>query len=294
MRVTLGFGYSRAFNSLRCTRLSVPSHIALYKPPTIIRPLQFFSSTRIVQDDQHRQTKPNKKSSIIPSSELRQEFQATTKKNIESILPKHENIYTIPNLLTFTRIATTPAIGYFLCNNQTAWAMSIFVYSCVTDFVDGFIARKYNMGTVLGSVMDPMADKFLMTVCTVSLSYASTMPLYMASLIIGRDVMLGFMAIYYRYISLPAPKTFVRYWDFSIPSASVHPTRLSKWNTGFQMIYIGLLVMKPGIESLLGDSSWVESFQYGLTAFEYLVASTTIISGGTYLFSKDAVKFVNK
>ncbi|CAH2353187.1 cardiolipin synthase (CMP-forming) [[Candida] railenensis] len=246
------------------------------------------------QRDTYQRQKESTKQLIAKTQAYQKELQSTTKKNIETIIPKHENIYTIPNILTFTRIATTPVIGYLLCHNQTAWAMSFFIYSCCTDFVDGYIARKYNMGSVLGSIIDPMADKFLMTVCTLSLCYNSTMPLYLATLIIGRDVMLGFMALYYRFVSLPQPRTFLRFWDFSIPSASVHPTTLSKWNTGFQMVYIGSLMLRPGIEMMLVDSEWISALDYFLTGFGYLVASTTFISGATYLFSKDAVKIIGK
>ena len=65
------------------------------------------------------------------------------------------------------------------------------------------------------------------------------MIVWLAVLIIGRDVGLGFAAIYYRYISLPPPKTFARYWDFSLPSAEVHPTTISKYNTALQLALIG-------------------------------------------------------
>jgi cardiolipin synthase (CMP-forming) len=51
---------------------------------------------------------------------------------------------------------------------------------------------------------------------------------WLAVIILGRDVGLGISALYYRYISLPPPKTFARYWDFSLPSAEVHPTTISK------------------------------------------------------------------
>lgn len=200
-----------------------------------------------------------------------------------------ENIYTIPNILTATRIITAPAIGYFLVNQQTGIAMSIFVYSCVTDFIDGYIARKYNMKSIIGSILDPMADKLLMTICTVSLSYISTMPLYLACLIIGRDVMLSFIAFYYRYVTLPPPKTFKRLINISIPTVSIHPNLLSKVNTGLQMVYIGSLVLQPAIESVMAGS-WVEPFHSGLYGFELLVATTTFLSGCMYIFSKKAIK----
>ena len=51
---------------------------------------------------------------------------------------------------------------------------------------------------------------------------------WLAVIILGRDFSLGIAALYYRYISLPPPKTFSRYWDFSLPSAEVHPTNISK------------------------------------------------------------------
>lgn len=51
---------------------------------------------------------------------------------------------------------------------------------------------------------------------------------WLAGIILGRDVGLAISAIYFRWISLPPPKTMVRYWDFSLPSAEVHPTTISK------------------------------------------------------------------
>ena len=51
---------------------------------------------------------------------------------------------------------------------------------------------------------------------------------WIAALILGKDAGLGIAAIYYRWISLPPPKTFWRYWDFSLPSAEVKPTTISK------------------------------------------------------------------
>jgi cardiolipin synthase (CMP-forming) len=56
---------------------------------------------------------------------------------------------------------------------------------------------------------------------------------------------LGIAAIYYRWISLPPPKTFSRYWDFSLPSAEVHPTTISKYNTALQLALIGVTTALP-------------------------------------------------
>lgn len=68
---------------------------------------------------------------------------------------------------------------------------------------------------------------------------------WLAAIILGRDVGLGIAAIYYRWISLPPPKTFSRYWDFSLPSAEVRPTTISKYNTVLQLGLIGLTTAAP-------------------------------------------------
>jgi cardiolipin synthase len=93
-----------------------------------------------------------------------------------SNLTTHENIYTIPNILTLSRLLATPAIGYLVLNDQHAWAVGLFAYAGITDLVDGWIARKWNLQTVVGSVIDPMADKFLMTVLVGCLAVKGALP----------------------------------------------------------------------------------------------------------------------
>lgn len=209
-------------------------------------------------------------------------------------IPQHENIYTIPNMLTFTRILSAPIIGYLVVHQQLYWAVSLFAYSCVTDFVDGWIARHYKLQTVVGSVIDPMADKILMITLASCLAASGDIPMYMAVIILGRDILLGFSALYYRYISLPPPKTFTRFWDFSIPSAEVHPTTISKYNTFFQMIYLGSSLISPVLMENITGSPYTAYVETTLKIMEYTVATTTILSGLSYVFSKNAVKILNK
>jgi len=93
-----------------------------------------------------------------------------------SSLTPHENIYTLPNILTFSRLLAAPVIGYLVLHDQHAWAVSLFAYAAVTDLVDGYIARAWNLQTVVGTVIDPMADKTLMTVLTVCLAVKGALP----------------------------------------------------------------------------------------------------------------------
>ncbi|PSR83296.1 hypothetical protein BD289DRAFT_287441 [Coniella lustricola] len=197
----------------------------------------------------------------------------------------HENIYTIPNILTASRIIAAPFIGYCIFHDHHAWALGLFAYAGITDLLDGWIARKWNLGTVVGSVIDPMADKSLMMVLTIALALKGTLPVWLAVIIIGRDVALGFAAIYYRWISLPPPKTFMRYWDFSLPSAEVHPTTISKYNTFLQLALMGTTTLAPLLPVVGGTP---------LSLMQYTVAVTTIWSGASYIYSKDAVKILNQ
>lgn len=91
-------------------------------------------------------------------------------------LTPHENIYTVPNLLTASRIVAAPFIGYAILHDAHAWALGLFVYAGVSDLLDGWIARRWNLHTVVGSIIDPMADKLLMTILTVCLATKGLLP----------------------------------------------------------------------------------------------------------------------
>jgi cardiolipin synthase len=88
----------------------------------------------------------------------------------------HENIYNLPNFLTLTRLVAAPVVGYLVLHDQHVLAASLFIYAGVTDLVDGWIARKWKLQTVVGSVVDPMADKLLMTILTVCLAVKGALP----------------------------------------------------------------------------------------------------------------------
>lgn len=91
-------------------------------------------------------------------------------------LENHENIYTIPNILTASRLICAPIIAYCIVHEQHVAAVSLVAYATITDLVDGWIARRFNMQTVVGTVIDPMADKALMLSLTLSLAYANVLP----------------------------------------------------------------------------------------------------------------------
>ncbi|ORZ34998.1 hypothetical protein BCR44DRAFT_1139510 [Catenaria anguillulae PL171] len=188
--------------------------------------------------------------------------------------------------MSLARLLSTPVLGYLIVKGQYDWALGLFAASAVTDLLDGFIARTFDMKSVLGTILDPMADKALMATLTVSLGMAGVIPVPLAGLIIGRDVGLVISSFVIRYKSLPPPKTFARFWDFSLPSAEVRPTTISKINTALQLLFMGAALSATSIP--LVTSLWAT---WHIPA-QWVVATTTVWSGLSYVFSKDAVRYL--
>lgn len=179
-------------------------------------------------------------------------FNAQSRRNLATVPSKPPNknaLLNIPNILTLSRIACTPFIGLFIITNNLTPALGLFAFSSITDFMDGYIARRYGLKTVAGTILDPIADKLLMITTTLALSVPSgpqIIPVSIAGIILGRDFLLAISALFVRYSTLklkyPGPVKWNSYWDFiRFPSAEVEPSQLSKWNTFFQMIYLGLV-----------------------------------------------------
>lgn len=203
----------------------------------------------------------------------------------------HEKIWNIPNILTFSRLAAAPAVGYFIVTSQPTLALSLFFYAGVTDLIDGYLARHLNQQTVIGTVIDPMADKALMTISVVAMAMQGGIPVWLAVLILARDIGLAVSAIYIRWISLPPPKTMTRYWDFSLPSAEVKPTEISKVNTFLQLLLVGAGMALPIVPAGLVEA-W--HLAKAFDAFQYVVAATTAWSGLSYVYSKNAFKILTR
>jgi len=194
---------------------------------------------------------------------------------------KRENIWTVPNILTMTRLAAAPCIGYLVVHQHYTPALGLMIYASITDFVDGYLARKYKIQTIFGSIADPAADKALLVTLASCLSYSGAIPWWCGLAILGRDAGLALAAVIIRWKTLPAPKTMSRYFDASLPSVKITPTKISKWNTFFQMIYLSLCLANP-VFSLL-DANMTEMLAIPVTV-------TTIWSGVSYIFSRTAVR----
>lgn len=101
------------------------------------------------------------------------------------------DIWNIPNLLTFFRIALIPVLVFLLLSSSELLSiLSVLVFSIasITDWLDGYIARKMNIVTNLGKFLDPIADKLLIAASLVMLVGLGRVPAWMVVVIIGREI----------------------------------------------------------------------------------------------------------
>jgi cardiolipin synthase len=109
------------------------------------------------------------------------------------------SLATTANQLTILRIVFVPVFIILLAYNELGWAFSTFVVAGITDVLDGIIARRFGQKTSIGAVLDPLADKLLMTSSIVILSlpqmeFLNTIPRWLMIIIIFRDVFILLVA----------------------------------------------------------------------------------------------------
>ncbi|MEO8605273.1 MAG: CDP-alcohol phosphatidyltransferase family protein [bacterium] len=136
---------------------------------------------------------------------------------------------TLPNFLTLLRIIAIPIFLIFLANGNFAAAFMLFLGAGVTDAVDGTLARLTDSGSSLGAVLDPMADKLLLTSSFLVLGISGALPTWLVILVILRDVIvvLGYGAVF----------MVDHVW------MDVAPSRLGKLSTFFQLFTVGFALM---------------------------------------------------
>ncbi len=106
---------------------------------------------------------------------------------------KRSEWFLIPNLLSLSRILFVPPIGYFLRRGDstaTLWCVLLLVLAGVTDFLDGFLARRQRLTSELGLILDPLADKVLAVAIIVLLVPFRQLPVWLAIVILARDLLI--------------------------------------------------------------------------------------------------------
>jgi cardiolipin synthase len=165
----------------------------------------------------------------------------------------------IPNILTVLRILVTPLFVIFLIRNQHGYALLVFAFAGVSDGLDGLIARWLNQRSDLGAVLDPIADKLLLTAAYITLGILKDIPGWLAVLVISRDVLI---------VTGIAVLTFA-----NIPF-DIRPSLVSKWTTVFQILMIGVSLLDL-------DFSGAQTLQLALG---WMTAGMTVLSGLHYTY----------
>lgn len=104
-------------------------------------------------------------------------------------------VWTIPNVLSFFRLALVPVFLGFVITGEDALALLVLVVSSITDFLDGWLARRLNQVSRLGQLLDPAADRLYIFAALVGLAWREVIPWWLVAVILARDVMLAVLGV---------------------------------------------------------------------------------------------------
>jgi cardiolipin synthase len=104
-------------------------------------------------------------------------------------------VFTVPNILSFLRLALVPVFLVLIIAGYDGWALIVLVFSSVSDFLDGVIARRFEQVSRLGQLLDPAADRLFIFAALIGLAVRGVIPWWLLVVIVARDVMLLILGI---------------------------------------------------------------------------------------------------
>lgn len=134
---------------------------------------------------------------------------------------------TIPNYITILRLLLVPFVIWSMATGQMMLALVGFVVAGVSDGVDGFIARRFNMRSELGTYLDPIADKLLLVSVFLALAYLGAIPAWLVVLVVSRDAMIVSGVMLSTVMGNPV---------------EMRPLFVSKANTAAQIILVAVIL----------------------------------------------------
>ena len=147
-------------------------------------------------------------------------------------------IFTIANQLTILRMALAPLLVILVLARQLQWALVVFVVAGATDLLDGLIARMGDQRTTLGAMLDPVADKILLSASFVALTWAPGLahpiPLWLTVVTLSRDAII--------LVSV----TIV---NLTLGRRVFYPSPLGKLCTGSQLLTVGVVLLVNAVDS---------------------------------------------
>ena len=204
--------------------------------------------------------------------EVRRSLSSTSEKRDELLDWKSQ--MTIPNIITATRMACTPFLGWAVCMDYKTVALWGCVAASFSDWLDGYIARKFDQKSFLGGYLDPLADKAFIATLTVALTVKGLIPLPLCGVIVSRDVGIVLASFYLRYKTKPEGAAFFDTRESA--RFKVTPSVLSRVNTGLQMLLISTTLVADSLTLPVDVMPLVDPLWY-------ITAVTTSLSGVAYL-----------
>ncbi len=178
----------------------------------------------------------------------------------------------LPNLLTYGRILAVPLVvfcfyleGRLQSSDLARWlALFLFIAASVTDYLDGYLARAWQQTSNIGRMLDPIADKLLVSTCLLLLAADTDRTiagwsLWAAIIILCREILVSGLREYLAALKVSVPVT-----------------RLAKWKTTIQMFAIGFLLAGPA-----GDKIMPHTTEIGITLL-WISAIVTLYTGYDY------------
>jgi CDP-diacylglycerol--glycerol-3-phosphate 3-phosphatidyltransferase len=176
----------------------------------------------------------------------------------------------LPNVLTYLRILAVPAIVLclFLIRGDAGrwWALGVYLVACLTDWLDGYLARVWQQQSLLGRVLDPIADKLLVGTTLLMLTYDNTIDgahVAAAVIILCREILVSGLREFLAELNV-----------------RVHVTQLAKWKTTMQMIALGILLAGPAGDKIVPGVTfaglvmlWMAALLTLWTGYDYLKAA---------------------
>ncbi len=159
------------------------------------------------------------------------------------------------------RIALVAPILMLILNGSFGWALALFWLAGFSDGLDGYLAKRFSWHTRLGALLDPIADKVLIAGLFITLAYTQDIPVWLAGVVILRDIVIVIGATAYNFLVRPVQG---------------EPTRISKLNTALQLLFLLFVLSRAGY-------GWPD--QISITVLGATVLITVVISGVDYVWS---------
>ncbi len=184
-------------------------------------------------------------------------------------LARRPILTSLPNILTYGRIAAVPVLAalLFFYDGPTArWAaVAIFVIACLTDWLDGYLARIWQQQSNLGRMLDPIADKLLVGATLLMLVYTRAIDgwsIWAALIILSREILVSGLREFLAELNV-----------------KVHVTQLAKWKTALQFIALALILAGPAADPYILNVTnaglfllWLAAILTLFTGYDYLKA----------------------